>query len=549
MLPGRVYTPALILWILRRRLWLLLACVLVGGLAAARLALTAPDVYSAQTTIFVAPPRMPESYIRPVVSESLEQRLLTITPQILNPARLERIITELDLYPELRKTAPIEYVIEAMRRSITGPTVVRADAFRIGYHGYWPEKVMLVTQRLGALFIDENLRNRQKAAADTSEFLESQLEETRSRLMQQERALQEYRTRNAPALPSQMAANLQVLESTQERLYEVQASLRQDRERRLLVEEPLLVLEGAPETAAAAAAPIEPEPDLPASPDTPAAAERTATPAPADGAEIEPDLNFGPPGTPHAVRLESARRYLQSLQLRRTAAHPDVQRAQRIVAELEKAALEQTARAGRAAAAPGASGRAAAIALARRQLAAIDTEIAGKVAEEGRLRRAVAEYQHRVDSGPAHDAKLTELTRDYDIIRESYRALLAKKEESGIAADLERQQASEQFRIVEPARLPVGPAAPNRPRMVLVGIGLGLAVGLALTMLLELRDRSFRTAPEVVHALSLPVLAMVPTISTRYERRLFIRRLALGVGLLALVALVGGGVLVLRGGW
>jgi uncharacterized protein involved in exopolysaccharide biosynthesis len=260
-------------------------------------------------------------------------------------------------------------------------------------------------------------------------------------------------------------------------------------------------------------------------------------------------LNFGPPGTPAAVRLQNARRYLQGLQLRYSPAHPDVVRAQRLVSQFEKAALEQTARSSGRGAAVADQARAASIAAASRRLAAIDKEIATKSAEQARLRNAVAEYQSRVEHGPAHEARLIALTRDYDIIRDTYRGLLAKKEESGLVADLERHQGAEQFRILEPARLPQRPNSPDRPRIILFGIGIGLALGLGLTVLVELRDQSFRSAPEVVHVLSLPVLAMVPAISTRYERRAFIRRLGLGVALVTIVALVGGGVFALRGWW
>jgi uncharacterized protein involved in exopolysaccharide biosynthesis len=561
MIPGRVYSLATIAQILRRRLWLLILLPIVGGGAAMGFAMTRPDIYAASTVVLAVPPRIPEAYVKSAFTEPLEYRLLSISPQILNPERLERIIVELDLYPELRKTVPMQQVIETMRRSIIGPSVVRPDAFSIGYFGFWPERVKQVTDRLGALFVEENIRHREKTATDTTDFLGSELEDTRRRLEEREREIQEYRTRNAGALPSQMAANLQVLKSTQDQAQVLQDTLSRDRERRSELEQLVIeaerrleVPEDEPTDASAGANPDEPAqpaPDAAASGAAPAdgTAPAGGTTATVDAAN-NPDMNFGAPGTSVVIRLENARRYLANLQLRLRPAHPEVVRATRMVEQLEAAVKEQTVKGPSRAISPLARARAeAAVNAARRRLATADKEIAAKTAELSRLQNNMALYQSRVESGPMHEARLVELTRDNEVLRASYQTLLAKKEESGIAANLARQQGSQQFKIIEQARLPTRPASPNRPMMGLAGLGIGLGLGLTLVVVLELRDQSFRSVPEVIDVLSLPVLATVPTISTNYERRRFRRRLALGAGMAVFVALVGGGLFALRNWW
>jgi len=57
-----------------------------------------------------------------------------------------------------------------------------------------------------------------------------------------------------------------------------------------------------------------------------------------------------------------------------------------------------------------------------------------------RLRQAVVDYQHRVEAVPGHESEQTDLMRDYDTLQKSYSSLLAKKEDSKISANLERQQ-------------------------------------------------------------------------------------------------------------
>lgn len=562
MIPGRVYTPATILGIMRRRLWLVGVAAVITTAVAVVIAKRMPNVYAAQSIILALQPPQNPTVVKQQVPESLEYRLLAITPQILKPEQLERIIVELDLYPELRKTAPMPQVVETMRRGIIGPRVVRSDAFAIGFIGYWPHKVTMVTQQLAQLFIDENLKNREKRATDNSTFFGSQLDDIARRLREKEHALEEYRTRNAAALPSQMAANLQVLKSTQDQAQAVQDALSRDRERRSDLEQALIeaqrLAEGPPDepTDSQPAANAEPAPPA-GTPDAPSnASAQPGAAQPEAAAKVDPanspEMNFGAPGTPTNVRLQNARRYLDNLTMRGLRpAHPEVVRARKIVEQLEKGAAEQTVvNKGRPpAGSPAAQMRAANLAAAQRRLLTLDKEIATRTAELTRLRQAMAEYQARVESGPAHEAKLIELTRDYDILQDQYKSLLAKKEETSISADLERQHSAEQFRIVDPARVPDRPMSPNRPVIAGIGLGIGLALGLGLTVLLELRDQSFRSAPEVIDVLSLPVLAMVPAIPTRYERRRFVRRLSVGVGLLAVMAILGGGLLALGNWW
>ena len=67
------------------------------------------------------------------------------------------------------------------------------------------------------------------------------------------------------------------------------------------------------------------------------------------------------------------------------------------------------------------------------------------------------------------------MTRDYATLQNSYQSLLAKKEDSKIAANLERRQIGEQFKLLDPARLPEKPYSPDRRMLNLFGLFGGLA--------------------------------------------------------------------------
>ena len=60
-----------------------------------------PKVYKATTLILVQPQRVPDSYVRPT-TDSVSSRLSTIDQEILSRTRLEKVIQELNLYPDMK---------------------------------------------------------------------------------------------------------------------------------------------------------------------------------------------------------------------------------------------------------------------------------------------------------------------------------------------------------------------------------------------------------------------------------------------------------------
>jgi uncharacterized protein involved in exopolysaccharide biosynthesis len=169
----------------------------------------------------------------------------------------------------------------------------------------------------------------------------------------------------------------------------------------------------------------------------------------------------------------------------------------------------------------------------RAELSTVERQVAQKTAEGERLRAVLLNYQRRIEGTPGREAELASLTRDYDTLQDTYRALLAKKQESEIATNLERRQIGAQFKVLDPARFPERPFSPKRARLYAMGVLGGLGFGLLLAVILELFDRGLRTQDEVHAALGLPVLATIPLVSAR---PLSVRRV---VAVAAAVAAIG----------
>jgi polysaccharide chain length determinant protein (PEP-CTERM system associated) len=453
-----------------------------------------PNRYRSETLILVVPQRVPETYVRSTVTTRIEDRLQSISQQILSRTRLERIIQDFNLYAGERRTWIMEDVVEQMRKDIE-VQIVKGDAFRVAYTGEEPRTVMRVTERLASLFIDESLRDREVLAEGTNVFLEAQLEDARKQLVEHEKKLEQYRRRFDGQLPSQVESNMQTIHSTELQLQAVTESLNRDRDRKMLLERQIGDL-SLPDAAAA------------------------AMPAAADPGV---DGDVGARSMPSAAqRLDVAKRTLDALSLRLKPEHPDIIRLKRTIRELEQKvdaeALMQPL-SGPPVLTPIDRAKQARVNELRAEREALDRDIENKLAEEKRLRGIIGQYQARVAAAPTRESELVELTRDYDTLQKTYAALLAKREDSKIAANLERRQIGEQFKVLDPARMPEKPFSPNRILInSLGGIG-GLALGIAFVALIEYRDRSLKTDADVSLVLALPVLAAVPMMITSAERR------------------------------
>ncbi|HEX5473168.1 MAG TPA: GNVR domain-containing protein [Vicinamibacterales bacterium] len=482
MIPGKTYTPEDLLALVWRRRWVLVFAVVLGaasGLAVGRLL---PNRYESETMIMVVPQRVPETYVRSTVTTRIEDRLKTIYEQILSRVRLERIVHEFNLYPALRAKLPLDDVIDHMRTDID-VRLVGSDSFRVAYTSDDAVVAQKVTARLASLFIEENLKDREVAADATSQFLDTQLDSARRRLEDQERKLAEYNRAHNGELPSQLASNQQMLQNTQLQLQALQDSLNRDRDRRLTLDGELAELTAAAPSGGAHA------------------------PVPAAAAPSGPDIQ---------TQLQQARASLQELSARYTDAHPDVRRARELVSALERQAAEAAAADDGHAAADATASTTVATTRANRirdlkeQLDLTERQIATKQNDERRLRDSMDELRRRVDATPLRESELASLTRDYDTVSHLYTSLLSKKEDSTIAANLERKQIGEQFRVLDPARVPDRPVTPNRRRLTAEGAGAGLVLALALIALAEYRNLGLRDEEEVAASTGLAVVAVIP---------------------------------------
>lgn len=508
-------TPSQVIDILSRRRWFLLIPLCPAVLVGIYLVLTLPMVYKADTLILIQAQKVPDEFVRSVVSSDIDTRLNTISQQIMSRSNLEKVIEQFDLFADSKyDNMYMEDKIDSLRKRIAVDLIragkrQAADAFSISFKGENPRVVANVANGLARYFMDENMKVREVQALGTSDFLEDELDTIRQQLEEREEALKRYRETYMGGLPEQLDTNLRILEGLQLRLNMKNESVRYAKNSLILVEKQLEVL------APAVAAGENPE----------------RGPIPTYQTEDE-------------LKLEALEDRLEQLQLSYTDKHPDIVRLQREIDELKKIIAADGSRqpAATPAGQPTTSkkGMGATLDFQQRldereelkiQIAALNKEIED-------IERKIVFYQKMVQDTPKREQELLSLNRDYQNIKSLYDSLLARKLESDISVNMEKKQKGEQFRILDAAQVPRKPSEPDMKKLFVMVIFAGLGIGGGLIFLLEYLDSSFRkTGDDVEDFLELPVLATVPRLFQPREIRL--RRLNLAASLLALVVNLG----------
>jgi polysaccharide chain length determinant protein (PEP-CTERM system associated) len=515
VIPGKKYKPEDFLEIIWRRRWVITLPVVVCAAATFAWSWRLPDRYRSEALVLIVAPQVPENIVKPTVADSLQDRLTTMKQQILSRTRLEQIVTEFDLYRAERRTLLMDDVIARMQSDVK-VNVPRAGrkrepgSFTVGFEYGEPKTAKLVAERVAALFIRENVQVRSSQADVTNQFLESQVDEARRNLQAHEAKLQAFREINSGRLPSQVQTNLQSMQNTRQQLQSLIEDINRDRDRQLIIERTI-----ADEEALGAIV--------------------TAR-APEGGNDKVPQTA--------AQELVTARTALAALQLKLTDEHPDVRAARRHIRDLEEKAsaeaLQQPVTKGLPSGpiTPTDAARLRKLSALRGEFESLDRTIATKRAQVEKLQATLTDYQRRVDVAPALESQLTQLTRDYETMQGSYSALLKKAQDARVASNMEERQVGQQFRILDAPRVPERPSSPDRLRMNLLGLLAGLGLGLGIAGLLEYRDTSLRTEEDVLVAVSLPVVALVPTVWTSSERRAARRRRLLLIGTSAAATVV-----------
>jgi len=486
MIENRELTLDDYMAMLRRRWKLILWPLLAGPLLAFLLSYAFPPKYTSQSLVLVEEQKVPEGYVKPVVTEGIGPRIATLEQQVLSQNNLHAMIDRLGL----TRGKSVDEWIENIRQNLSfeevQPDIAASKqrkpgqgndfpGFYVNFTAETPRLAQEICTELTSMVLEENLKAREQVAQSTTDFLAHQVEQAKLDLDAQDAKLATFKKRYMGQLPGEEENNLKLLAALDSQLDSYTQALNRAQQDKAYAES-LLVQQLSAWKASQA--------------------------------------NENPQTL--QKQLSDLQSQLVTLQARYTDDHPDVVKTRNDIAEVKRelAQIQASSSDGGEAAVKGVT-EPPEIQQLRLQIHQYDQTVAQASREQKQLEDQIKTYQGRVALSPAVEEQYKELTRNYDTAQKFYNDLLAKKSESEMQTDMERRQQGEQMRLLNPASLPEWPSFPSRLTFAGGGLGVGLALGLGLTIWLEIRDKAIRTEQDVVATLELPMLVALPWVGEK----------------------------------
>ena len=462
-------SPQDIFSILKRRKWSLIVPFILVIIASTAIALLLPSYYKSTATILIENQEIPADFVTATVTSFAEQRLQMINQRIMSAAKLTELISQFNLYPDLRKKWTIEEIIEKLKEDIrletistevidrrTGRPTTATIAFTLSYLGKTPATVQKVTDTLTSFFLKENLMVREKQTQETTLFLEEEMNKVKTDLEELDAKISSFKKQHPNELPEMLPINLQGLNAADQAIDRLKEQLRSFKEREGYLQTQL------------------------------------------SGIAKETDQD----------RIENLKAQLISLKTRFSDEYPDVVKLKAEIEELEKKRNAEKSK----------SPENPTYITIASQLAGVQSEISSikrQIEDYGKTRE---DYQQRIERTHSIEGSYNALLIEQANSKAKYQDLMQKVMEAKIAHGLEKEQKGERFTLIDPARFPEVPFKPNRLAIILTGIVLGIGAGVGFAALREFTDDSVRNGDALSQATSFPVLSSIPLIVTQKDR-------------------------------
>jgi uncharacterized protein involved in exopolysaccharide biosynthesis len=469
------------------------------------------------------------------------------------------IIKEYNLYPEMQGRYTIEEILGKMRSDIslkelsadvvnerTSKESYATVAFTLFYEGKDPIQVQKVASHLASLYIEEDLKAREKLAASTTVFFEEELANLKEEIQKYETEIKEFKEANIGNLPGQNDNNLKMVLQFERDLDNLDARIQSLQERKMFLQgqmasvDPLLPIvtsEGEIamnpkdrlkkyrlEYISLISKVSEKHPDV----------KRLKR----EIEELEKQIGYTDDSVAKITRLGELQTKLASLQGKYGTKHPDVLNLKKEVDLLSKEIDQLLSERAIAEVSKQKPDNPLYISLMT-QLVVTEADLKERIQEKRKVQELIAEYQRRIDRAPLVEKEFNELTIDYQNAREKYNEISNKMLESRLSQGMEETQRGARFTIIEPAQIPEKPYKPNRLAIILLGVVISLVAGFGISAFQEYLDNSVKTSDELSALTGVPVFSVITFVETEEEKgaRRF-RKVALSVGIICAIVFV-----------
>jgi polysaccharide chain length determinant protein (PEP-CTERM system associated) len=369
-----------------------------------------------------------------------------------------------------------EGLIEEIKKR-TLITIVGKNILRIEYKDSEPERAFRVTEKVAELFMQESIAAKAAESRAAFDFIDKQTQEYQDKLTRAESELKELRS---ATLESNIGSETEVttrLNDLRNRIEGTQQELREAE-----------VME--------------------------ASLERQVS------GEAESTTDVLREGQ-YRTRIAELESKLDTLRLSYHDTHPDIvqvkQQIQALTENLnsERTRRDQSRRSGKANESTPLNNPV--YQQLRRDQSQNQSQMDALTARLADLKRQLQDQLSRGKRMHSSDARLAELTRDYQINRDIYQDLLRRRENARVSMNMDRERQGLSFKIQEPVSMPSAPSGLRFSHFVLGGLVLGLMLPLLLLYGRLQLDPRIRTGSSIAIAHKFPVVAVVPHLWTPEE--------------------------------
>ena len=434
-------------------------------------AYTLPSRYSANASLLVESPQIPDELAASTVRTPSQEQLEIIEQRLMRRANLIDIAAKYGVFEGASRMRPDEVV-----RSMRGLTTIRTASGRnratimtISFRSRSPQVAANVVNEYTSLILNEDAGRRQELAEQTLDFFEQEVTRLDQELQLVSDRIVDFKNRNQDALPENLGYKL----DRQASLQDLVAAASRDitllsEQRNRLVELGTAAISGQ------ARSPLENE--IQSAQD-----------------ELDSALLVYSETNPRVTVLKSRVAALQARLASQQGVDPDQDPA-RVILESQLTDITR-----------------------RQEM--LDVEIARAEGELSVLRDAI-------DRTPGNAIQLEALERDYSNTQAQYNAAVSNMARAEPGKRIEVLSKGERITVIEQAVPPNRPDTPNRPMIAGGGVFVGTALAAAFFLLAELLNRSIRRPAELTSGLGIQPLATIPYLEPAGKRQ---RRRALNV--------------------
>ena len=465
---AKVFQIAFGVW---RRRWMALAVAWPLALIGAGVVAVIPERFEATARVFVDT----QTVLKPLMKDlafqpDIDQQVSMLARTLISRPNVEHLLADPAIGFDQLGPKKTDVRVDRLMSSIKVEPL-RNNLYAISYKDADAQRARRLVQGLVELFVDSGVGEKRRDSEEARRFIDEQIKGLEVKLAESENRLKDFKLNNFG------------LTGTSNQDFFARVSLLSDEVAKLRVD-----LSGAEQSRDALKRELAAEdPQLP--PDS-------AGGAAAQSSELD-------------QRIDSQKKQLDDLLRRYTEEHPDVVATRRTITQLERQRKLEQEFAGR-------SGRGRGNAATSPVYQRIRIALAESEANVASLRTQLAVQQGRLDETrskagklPEVEAQLTQLNRDYDVLRKNYDQLVSRRESASLGVRLDQSAQLADFRIVEPPRVSPTAVFPNRLILSIIMLFVSLLGGVAVAIGLDMFFPSFHLAKDLREATGRPVLGSV----------------------------------------